>query len=82
MSHALCGSCRKPIIWTITEAGRRMPVDAEPVGKVTVLVRNPEDPGTPISKQRDAYVSHFATCISAAQHRKPKAPAGEGSDPT
>ncbi len=81
---ALCSSCRKEIIWTVTEAGRRMPVDATPTGKATVLVRNPDNPDnpdTPISKQRDVYISHFATCESAAQHRKPKTKPAE-PDPT
>lgn len=49
-----------------------MPVDATPTAKATVLVRNPDDPTTPISKQRDVYLSHFATCPSAAKHRKTK----------
>lgn len=70
---ATCSSCGRNILWTVTEAGKRMPVDAEPAGKVTVLVKNPDDAGTPISKSRDHYVSHFATCAHAASHRKPKA---------
>lgn len=69
---ATCSSCGKNILWTVTEAGNRMPVDAEPTGKATVLVRNPADPETPISKQRDVYISHFATCPNSAPHRKSK----------
>lgn len=72
-----CRSCGASILWTVTEAGRRMPVDAEPIGKVTVLVRNPDDPATPISRQRDHYISHFATCPSAAAHRNKTKPAGQ-----
>jgi len=49
-----------------------MPVDAAPISKSTVLVRNPDDPNTPISKQRDIYISHFATCPNSASHRTPK----------
>jgi hypothetical protein len=67
---ATCSSCGAAILWTVTEAGKRMPVDATPSGKATVLVRNPDDPNTPISKQRDVYLSHFATCEHAASHRK------------
>lgn len=55
-----------------------MPVDAEPTGKATVLVKNPADPNTPISKQRDVYISHFATCPNSAAHRKTK-PAEQAS---
>jgi hypothetical protein len=67
---AKCSSCEAPIIWTVTESGKRMPVDATPAGKVTVLVRDPAGGDTPISKQRDHYVSHFATCPQADRHRK------------
>jgi hypothetical protein len=67
---ATCASCGAAIIWTITEAGKRMPVDAVPAGKVTVLVRDPHGGSTPISKSRDHYVSHFATCPNAQQHRR------------
>ena len=28
---AQCGSCHAPVVWAITEKGKRMPVDAEPV---------------------------------------------------
>ncbi len=70
---AKCSSCGQDIIWTITEAGKRAPFDAKPAGKVTFLARNPDGSDTPISKQRDHYISHFATCPKAAQHRT-KAP--------
>jgi hypothetical protein len=70
---ARCTSCQAEILWTVTEAGKRMPVDATPAGKVTVLVKNPDGSDTPVSKSRDHYVSHFATCPSAAKHRAPKA---------
>jgi hypothetical protein len=39
---------------------------------VTVLVRNPDGSDTPISKTRDHYLSHFATCPSAQKHRAPR----------
>lgn len=71
----VCRSCGAKIIWSVTEAGKRMPVDAEPAGKVTVLVRNPEDPATPFSKVREHFVSHFATCPNAQSHRKKTTPA-------
>lgn len=68
---ARCSSCQAEILWTVTENGKRMPVDAKPIGKVTVLVRNPENAETPISKQREHFISHFATCPHAQRHRKP-----------
>ena len=74
VSHAKCSSCGAAVIWTVTEAGKRMPVDATPAGKVTVLVKNPDGSDTPVSRMRDHFVSHFATCPNAQSHRtkKPK----------
>lgn len=71
MSAAKCSSCGADILWTETEAGKRMPVDAKPAGKVTVLVRNPRDERTPLSKSRDHYISHFATCSRPPLKVKP-----------
>lgn len=31
MKLSRCRSCSEPIIWTITQNGKRMPIDAEPV---------------------------------------------------
>jgi hypothetical protein len=78
-----CRDCDAPIVWCLTEAGKRMPVNAKPVRKVTVLVRDPQGGSTPISKSRDHYVSHFATCPNAQQHRKRStAPAAAAEEPT
>lgn len=56
-----CGSCRAPVVWLKTAAGKSMPCDAATVGA--------ED------RQYDhaKHTSHFATCPNAAKHRKPKA---------
>ncbi len=79
---ATCSSCGASILWTVTEAGRRMPVDATPAGKVTVLVKNPHDENTPISKVRDHYLSHFINCPNSAAHRTKKTqPSGEQDSP-
>lgn len=64
-----CTSCGADIIWTVTAAGKRMPVDAKPTGKAVVLRTNNIDPLTPLSRVVDAFVSHFATCPNAARHR-------------
>lgn len=67
-----CGSCGAPIVWVLTQNRKRMPMDAEPVkmppGQYKLASR---DDGT-----IDAYlvnrvwISHFATCPNADQHRK------------
>lgn len=76
---AKCRSCGAAIVWTLTEAGRRMPVDVEPAddgalrleesqgGSDVVyafVVRGNVRPRGPL------YRSHFATCPNAASHRK------------
>lgn len=57
-----CRSCDAPIAFITARAGRQrqIPVDAKPLIVVTVE-------GDVIT----AYQSHFSTCPSAAQHRKP-----------
>jgi len=71
-----CSSCGAEIIWTVTVAGKRMPVDAKPEKRV-VLKQNEGDPLTPLSRVVDTFISHFATCPHAARHRStpPKEPA-------
>lgn len=82
-----CRSCGARLIWCLTEAGNRMPVDAEPVedGNLAMFMVG----GTPHCKALpkidhadedlmaavlpvERYKSHFATCVHAAQHRKAK----------
>jgi len=73
---AKCNSCDAPIIWALTENGKRMPVDAEPVRdgnivlehhgqRVTAIVRDAMLPGL-----EPLYKSHFATCPNASTHRR------------
>lgn len=65
-----CRDCDAPIVWCVTEAGKRMPVDAKPVRKVMVLKVNPKNPGgPPLAKFVDQYESHFAHCSAAAERR-------------
>lgn len=68
-----CRSCGAPILWVKTEAGKRMPIDAKPERRVVLdplAVRLGADELT--ARVVDTYVSHFATCPNAAQHRKAK----------
>lgn len=76
-----CRSCGAEIVWAYTPAGKRIPVDARPVDGGNVLLhRAPgQDPtATVIGKavqpalfgdDSPRYVSHFATCPDADQHR-------------
>lgn len=74
--------CRRPIIWTVTSAGKSMPVDAEPVPDGTILVEEalgqlrsrvlsgPEREWSWVQGRK--HTSHFATCPAASTFRKPR----------
>lgn len=83
MKIASCRSCGEPIIWTITEKGKRMPVDAEPVDVSAgamlfrLVERSMDDevlaqfvPAQFHAREPELFVSHFATCPHASQHRR------------
>lgn len=81
-----CRSCGQRIVWVWTEAGKRMPVDPDPVqdGNVRSLRGDgqlfesalvevvPRDSGDTLfgAVTEPRYVSHFATCPQAADHRR------------
>ncbi len=90
VSH-VCVSCKAPVVWTVTEKGKPMPVDAEPAEHGTVLLshRQVGQPPVALVKTREQieelraqherspqvgplrlFVSHFATCPNAGQHRR------------
>lgn len=79
MNVQYCRSCRAPVIWVVSERGKSMPVDVEPVpdgnlvlettgGKLTARVHAPDlfagPPRAPLHK------SHFATCPDADGWRR------------
>lgn len=79
MQNANCGSCGAPIIWIRTAAsGTYMPLNAEPDpergnmvivdGKAASITNDLFGPHVPAGAPK--YLSHFATCPSAAKHRK------------
>lgn len=75
-----CRSCRAPIRWAITDAGRPMPLDAEPDprgewrlaagarGEAPRAVHVPEDRRAGL--ERELMIVHWATCPYADEHRK------------
>jgi hypothetical protein len=64
-----CSTCQAEIFWAVTENDKRMPVDAKPQKRLVLEHRGSELP--PLARVVDTFVSHFATCAQAAQHRKP-----------
>lgn len=73
-----CRSCTAPIIWTTTERGKDMPVDALPAAGGTVRLWR--DPVGKVRSavvaahlaygRRDLRVSHFARCPEAGKWRR------------
>jgi hypothetical protein len=75
------------IVWAVTAAGKRMPVDAQPNPDGNLVLAPAASPGQPptayvapapilllggSTPRMDRYTSHFATCPNAAQHRRPR----------
>lgn len=71
-----CRSCDAPVYWGVTTAGKRIPVDADPIptGNMAldfqtagvlarILGRNEKHEGP-------RYQSHFVTCPNASKHRR------------
>jgi hypothetical protein len=78
MNVTRCQSCAARIVWTVTERGKRMPVDAEPhpAGNIT-LIPLPDGGVTAhvLQKFESAgsaarYRSHFVTCVNASDWRR------------
>jgi len=75
---AQCRSCKAPIVWAQTEAGKRIPVDEAPVadGNLALIGTGPGgttlaaiyDPAKHAGKTR--FVSHFSTCPHAGAWRR------------
>lgn len=68
--HTHCRTCNAPIVWALTEAGRRMPVDAapDPAGNVALLRTDSTVNAVVLGKHREPdpratlHQSHWATC--------------------
>jgi hypothetical protein len=68
-----CRSCGAEIVWAMHEfTRRRMPLDAEPIEAGNVALEDGVArvlrPNSPYQGPR--YVSHFATCPNAKEHRR------------
>lgn len=70
---AFCPDCRAPVLWTITEAGRRLAVDPTPTedgntaayrdGVGTLRSRRPSEE-LPLLPYERLYMPHVATCAA------------------
>ncbi len=77
-----CEGCKAPIIWALTDRGRNLPVDVDPVGPsagnvlLTATARAPlarvvSNPARLFGK-RWVWRSHFVTCPYAEHYRNPR----------
>jgi hypothetical protein len=68
-----CRSCGASILFATTPKGKQMLLDAEPQ-RLVVLEPSvlPGEPLTSVAVVRSCFTPHFATCPTAAAHRKPK----------
>ena len=72
-----CRKCAARIVWAVTERGKSMPVNRDPVENGN-LVLEEQDGRPPIARKPDElldrdlprYVSHFATCPNAEEFRR------------
>ncbi|MFL5381277.1 MAG: hypothetical protein ACJ8GN_02000 [Longimicrobiaceae bacterium] len=83
-----CASCSAPVIWAVTPAGKRMPVDVQlSIAGNLVLCYEVDQLGRPVSGQQvipappdyagPRWASHFASCPQAALWQRRSALRGE-----
>lgn len=79
MNPVACRSCGAPMFWTRTTNNKPMPVDARPSPNGSFFLEAVVDEPEPIAKfvhpgdrsnYDELHDSHFATCPTAAKHRK------------
>lgn len=71
---ARCASCNAAVVWVVTEAGKRMPVDAVPSDKGNLILRDGkalhESKVPEAERPAERYTSHFATCPQGEKWRR------------
>lgn len=81
---AYCHDCHRPVLWTVTDAGKRLAVDPEPNqdgntvafrdGHGVFRSRRPTEE-LPAAAWEKTYMPHVATCPKKPQPRATTAPA-------
>lgn len=70
MKTVPCKSCRKLVCWVETAKGKRMPIDPVPSPIGTLVLDDRGVAHVDTRPGRAKFVSHFATCPNASQHRR------------
>lgn len=72
-----CKSCRRLVIWTTTERGKPMPVDAQPdpAGSVALSIEDGKVHSRVVSVKlrfgrKDLHTSHFVGCPQSGKWRR------------
>ena len=78
-----CRTCKRPIVWVVTEAGKAMPCDLEPseTGQFYLFRRSDRieaihersrhgSVAKALQRGQQLYTSHFTTCPAGGGHRK------------
>lgn len=71
LPKSICRGCGQTIVWAMTEAGKRMPLDIEPNpdGNMTLILA-----GVLVARKAQLdetrYMPHHATCPEVGQFRK------------
>jgi hypothetical protein len=75
--QATCRSCGAVILWAVTKAGKRIPLDAEPCPDGNVFVVQTErglsayfPTAGAVMEGCARHKSHFATCPDGPAHRR------------
>ena len=72
----LCRTCKQPVRWARTERGNAIPLDPAPAANGSIRLRAGVAIVVPEADRAELagelYLSHFATCPDAAQHRRPR----------
>ncbi|HEX7277897.1 MAG TPA: hypothetical protein VF244_11025 [Acidimicrobiales bacterium] len=68
-----CRSCNAPVRWIKTVAGKAMPLDPAPNPDGNVVIEDGVARVVGPEAEGERWMTHWATCPSAAKHRKPKA---------
>ena len=71
MNKGTCSSCRCSVFWVVmAKTGKRMPVNVVPAANGTIVIGADGLGYVDTNPGRAKFLSHFATCPNAQQHRR------------
>lgn len=70
---SFCRTCRRPILWGVTSAGRRIPIDTLSVANGNIILGDWKDGTVEVAIGKPGtgtHQSHFVSCPTSAAHRR------------